>query len=367
MTTLLLYSLVFSFSIYWVSILEKKELKLNIISFKNCNLYKYFIYISVIPIIISGERYNVGTDFQAYLSIYQDISSKNIVELINLSKYLEPLYVLLNKLSTFISFGSEKGVFYAASSLIFASLYIGILAYRKQTEFSIGLSYLIFFCMFFPLTLNIQRQMIAVMIVFIAYRFLLSNEPIKYIFLVLIASGFHSTALIMLPVFLFNILNKKIVKLFYIIILLSPIIIQLGIPIIQNLELFGKYFERYNLFDFQGISLFRLGELFLLIFPIILNRKTIEETNPEIVKIYPVLFISLPLLIIGGYEPWANRLIYYVMILQVYFHPVVVSSQKRDLNKRVWLLLFLVYYVCYFILKFMIVGNEGIFPYKIGL
>lgn len=366
MTTLLLYSLVFCCSIYWSVRLEKKDCILENISFGNHYLYLYFFLISIVPIILSGERYNVGTDFQTYLSIFEDINSRNILELIRLSKFLEPMYVVINKISAILFFESGKSVFYVTSILIFGFLYIGILGYRKEIKLSIPLSYLIFFCSIFPLTLNIQRQLLAVMIVFIAYRYLLRNETIKFIVMIFIAASFHSTALIVLPLFLFGILNKKVVKIIYITMILSPVFISLGIPLIQKIEFFGKYLERYSLSEYHGISIFRTGEVFLLTLPIIINRKLLEEKFNGIVRLYPVLLLSIPLLVIGGYEPWANRLIYYITILQVVIHPIVLTVQKNPKNKKIWLWIFISYYICYFILKFVIVGNEGIFPYRIN-
>lgn len=363
MGSLLVYVFVFVISIFAVYRFENKTSEYNLIYYSKKEFYYNFLLISIVPIILSGERYNVGTDFQSYISIYKDIQNKNIIELVRLSRFLEPLYIFINKSVSLFFASNFKGIFYLIAIIIFFCLFSGVLNYRKNYVFSISLSYLIFYCAFFPMTLNIQRQMIAVFIVFIAYKYLLSEEPLKYIALIFLAAGFHNTSLIMLPLFLFGLLNSKIKNISYFFISITPLFILLLFPLVQNIELLGKYLEKYSIDSYQGVSIFRIGEMIIFLLPLLINNKLILARYPKIINLMPVILWSFPLITIGGFEPWANRLIYYITVLQILLHPLVVSVQPTKEKKKAWLYIFVVYYISYFLLKFMIVGNEGIFPY----
>ncbi len=62
-------------------------------------------------------------------------------------------------------------------------------------------------CFFFPQTLNITRQSLAVAIILLGYQYIVERKLIRYLLIVFIASGFHISALLALPLYL--LINKK--------------------------------------------------------------------------------------------------------------------------------------------------------------
>lgn len=143
-------------------------------------------------------RVNIGYDYLSYIKIFEGIGSTyNFIDLFSLP--YEPGFTLLTWLMTLVV--SSPTVMYGVySALIFVPIAVGIYWYVKPSE-----AWLSTWCYvaltYFYSSMNFIRQNLALGLVFLSYRFLRSRKPIPYFLLVLLASCFHRTALIMIPVY----------------------------------------------------------------------------------------------------------------------------------------------------------------------
>lgn len=147
----------------------------------------------IVPIwFVMGLRYNIGTDYRAYETIFR------ISVLYNENIYnMEPGYYYLNRIAGSIS-GNPQIIFFLVSFLIVifffkglernnGNMYYGVLTF-------IGMGYYFY-------AMNIQRQYIAMMIMLYAFSFLEKKKIKQYIVCAAIAAGFHSAGIIWIPVY----------------------------------------------------------------------------------------------------------------------------------------------------------------------
>lgn len=169
----------------------------------------YFLVPIIIVSLIAGFRFQVGTDWETYKGYYEDflkggMSWENI-------KYstLEPLYLILNKVIAL--FNVNYQVFFTI--IMFLHL---ILLYKSFDRYPVLLPFGLFFYIttFFFMSLNIQRQTLAICIFFYSLRYIFDHKFFKYCICISIATLIHYSSIILLPVYFlstnfFNFLNKR--------------------------------------------------------------------------------------------------------------------------------------------------------------
>lgn len=175
-------------------------------------------WVSLIPImlasIILGCRYDVGVDFPTYLEYYKEIERH--------TGYIpfEVGYDYINRLCSSLGFG-----YYVVLGItVFIQLsffYLGLDKHRFLLPYAI----LFFFLtgqLFFQL--NVVRQAMSSMIFLFAIRFIENREFVRYTVVILFASLFHNSSLLLLPVYIFGLYKysswleeRKIAILLYII------------------------------------------------------------------------------------------------------------------------------------------------------
>lgn len=142
---------------------------------------------------IVGLRWNVGIDYPAYY----DLLTGNNLEDIQLGR-LE----LIPRLS--IEYIKEHGIPFYVWFIIMAFLQMFFLLKTFGKDLKVFVVWGVFFYLTgqLALAMNIIRQATAVTIVLYAYSFLYQNKYIKYLIWIVIASLFHTSALIGIPVML---------------------------------------------------------------------------------------------------------------------------------------------------------------------
>lgn len=169
----------------------------------------YFLLPIVIISLIMGFRFQVGTDWETYKGYYEDFLKGGMSwESIKYST-LEPLYLILNK--TIALFNIRYQGFFT----IIMSLHL-ILLYKSFDRYSFLLPLGLFFYIttFFFMSLNIQRQTLAICIFFFSLRYIFDRKFLKYCICISIATLIHYSSIILFPVYFlsshfFNFLNRR--------------------------------------------------------------------------------------------------------------------------------------------------------------
>lgn len=132
----------------------------------------------------SAIRYNVGTDYPAYINIYSDLGSHD---------YLEPGFYALNLVLEWLGF--------PAQSIIVVSAFLFIVFAMSAPINNRGwIIYLSFLLVAYLFSFNGVRQAIALSIGMLSLRFFIQRRDLWFISSVLIGASFHASILILLPI-----------------------------------------------------------------------------------------------------------------------------------------------------------------------
>ena len=163
---------------------------------------KYWLlvtFFSALPLIyIAAIRYNVGADYAAYYRYYI-----NILSGANKQGRYEVLYFLVNEIVSFFHC-SAPWLFGCTAALFLMPIYKRIITDSPYPYMSIflllGMTYYFYF-------LNGTRQMIGAAFLLLSVPFIEKRRFFPFLILVLIATGFHSTCIVFIIVYLLVYMN----------------------------------------------------------------------------------------------------------------------------------------------------------------
>ena len=210
--------------------------------------YIFPITIALIISLFAGLRNDsVGTDVNVYAKPVLEITYNYGIETLIKSNSVEILYILLAYLVSWIK--GDLGVFLFFSQLIPIFFYLLFLN-KEKNNLSLSTGVLAYVTVFMGISLNIMRQAIAMGITIFSYTYIKKRNLKKFILTIFIATNFHVTALIFLPLyFIYGLKNKKfdylakllIISIFIIMIVFFDNLFTLAINI-------GLLPSKYNLF-----------------------------------------------------------------------------------------------------------------------
>ncbi len=192
-------------------------------SYKNYTSKIIFYFTIVFIFLFVSFRYEVGADWGNYLFWYEYSSKQSLREIIHGS---DPAYNLLNYLSNYLGYSDTILVNTISSFLVLFFLTKTALKLEK---------YWLVILVYFPyhllvVSMNYNRQAVAISISLWAFCKLLENKFFQFTFLIFLAALFHQTAitlLLFLPVLLsIKFQLSKVFNIFYIII---SLILLLGL------------------------------------------------------------------------------------------------------------------------------------------
>ena len=254
--------------------------------------YKIFLFLSflIMALVLGFRGNNVGEDTQMYLSIanateglsFMDILSEFpestwSVDIHGYHNKVETFYLLFNKLIIILT-GEAQWI------LIITALIscFGFAKFIYDNSSDIFISTYVFLCeSIFMNAFNITRQTLAMSIAINSYTCIKNKEYIKALFLILIASLFHKSALIYLFLFLIFIMNNKGISSKYI--LIGCIVITQSIPILYKIVMkFSPYYASYFQDGFwkasaNGIIILWIFEWCMLAYMCFKGIKNIDE------------------------------------------------------------------------------------------
>lgn len=140
--------------------------------------------------IFYGIRYNVGVDHLAYLEHYQTLYG---------TERFEPVFLWITQSL------NELGVHYTIYFALLAFIQIFFIVYSLKEERYL-LPFLVislFMGQFFWHWMNAIRQDIAACIYVFAVIFIVERKPLKFLFFILLAIGFHKSSILLLPTYFF--------------------------------------------------------------------------------------------------------------------------------------------------------------------
>lgn len=366
------YILIFALVLFLISLSERLESKYKVLS-----RIIAVIAIVILSLFAGFRNENVGTDVLVYVKPYliymHNLGFKWAYQ--NLSS--EILYICLTWIIDVIG-GNINTLLFVITFIISFLVYQYAINNRKETD--VVLTYAVYLFIYFGITLNLVRQSIAMAIILYSMKYLRKNDAGKYLLCVLIASGFHSTAIIMLPLYLiYRFIGTQyelIIK--FLISGVSIVCVACSKTLIKYMYMLSNkytvgYINRYlsNVINFNWLWEF-IKILFLAIMLIFLRYDYNKKDNKYEKKYFEfcrfLLILDFIFFQLGAIFTFSERFSYYFMIISYsYLLPCLIDSFKMKGKKEKIFGKIIVYFGLnvYFYVVFKILAVSSIIPYML--
>lgn len=308
---------------------------------KNNGRFLAVIAVVLLSLFASLRDVSIGTDVQYYLVGHFDVAGAYSGRFLDYFNYMfitqesEPLYVVLQYIGKNI-FNSIHFVMFVIAIITNVFIYLGLKL--KSTEIKVSFGWFIYCLLFFNTSLNILRQSCAIAIVW--YLIIAFSEKQitikKYVMLLLIAFGFHRTALfvgIALTILMWGFQNNKILftRIASIIVALFPLLFHFILPLLINFRFLPvKYMLYFSRLNSNQSSVFLDAFIYMLptvLFTIIyFKKKKKEKRNLLFYLVSGITSICCAL----ASNLLISRLSYYFVIFFCYSVPF----SSRLINKK---------------------------------
>lgn len=324
----------------------------------------------IMPAVISGLRYEVGTDYQTYISIYDTLASSNLVDYLSNNVHsIELGFFGIIKFAYFMHLGTP--LMLGTASLL--TLVFTLKGLKRLQLKRIGLVYFSYLVIMFPFTFNGVRQGIAISILFFAFTYALERRLFLYILWTLFAALFHLSALFMLPLYLVPkyVKPRALIGAIEALIKIAPLALVLVASMtiilsgsqILTLPAFQKYTEYFTTDSGTGMGQYFVTCLSFLL-AASLSRKLVKQES----RVGVFLALSLLSVIIATLGLTSHAI--YRMSLYLSIYSVIIMSTYPDifsdrLGKRVATVFVVVYPILYFLITYGLYNTGEVVPYRL--
>lgn len=354
MESLFLYLFSFMLAALCAQIVENKTAAIEEIPVWKQVIYSSFIMLA--PIIIACLRQDIGIDYSIYEVKFNSIHNSSLLEYYENQGSYEYLNKPLVDLGYWLT-DDIRGAFAIYAILTFVIYEMSLLNFRRDTSLSIGTLILLF--LLYSASLNIVRQSLSIAIVFYSIKYVIKRDIKRFIVLILIATGIHSSAFIaILFYFLYSKKSSRKEKIIKLLIVFSPLIIFTGLTVLSHFIIFERYFESYDTSnnDISASYVLKMPVLILLL----LSYRRLKRIDISSLFYY-IYVMEWTLLFTASIFKWAFRLSYYSYMGQIIL--LAMASKKGMQNAWFYKFASVLWFLLYFYVLFYIWGRDGIFPY----
>lgn len=348
---------------------------ITIIVFCFMNIYKNkkgkipFLLNTIIPVMIliifAGIRYGIGTDYKQYQILYENTANSS--EYIAEFSSNEYGYIFLMK------FFNILHIDYNTFLIIIEAITLIIFTYSiKKMSIEFSISFLAFICLgLYGNTFNIIRQMLAAAIISIGIPYIQERKLKKFIIVIVIASLFHISSIIMIP--LYYLFTREYKKVFLAII--PGIILVLNIlgitshiySFIMKLNIIpSKYIVLYTNGKFTEMKFDTIYTVIITIIYYIyyftyINRIDYTKINHK-EKIFNNIFFIFVLNVLIANNIWIlYRIFILYQIIIVFVIPKIIIQFKKNQKQIVKMFMIIVLLIIY---GYVTNSQNGILPYE---
>ena len=327
------------------------------LSYKERNKIALFSFFFILTLMIMLRHKSVGNDTVNYIYFFKDYSMVSWDSIGKLG--IEFGYGLFNKL---ISVFTQNPQVFLAIIAVVVSMTIYPTYKRLCVDSSLTI---VLFCTMstFVMMFSGIRQMLAIGIGFVAYKFTHEKKVIPFLIAVMVAMSFHISAFMLL--FMYPMYHAKITKKW-----LFIVVPFLGIIFVFNKPIFGILsiiLERYTEYNtsieptgaYTMLILFVMFAIFAFIIP---DEKKLDS---EVIGLRNFLLLSVALQMFAPLHSLAMRMNYYYIIFIPLLIPKIIEA-RNDKWKQLAIMgrhVMVVFFLVYFFISIRGDGNLNVFPY----
>lgn len=302
---------------------------------------------TVIIILVVICRYDIGYDYHTYYKLIEE-QNRELIEFL-----FSPLSAFLADIAIYFNTPHLIFILFGLPTFIFTFLCLD----RYTRNYS--LSVFIFICLFLFSFLSIIRQALAISICFYAYRYIVDRKLLKYIVLVVLASLFHSSALVALCLYWLPGFKIKTLIVLSVLFLIAKTLL---LNFLLSFELYTAYLSEDGMVPKGGIFIQYFYMLLLLFCYLIRNNKK-QDANDDLFKI---VFVGTVLVLIFG-PHLGDRIAQYFYIYYTILIPSILYTQPykyRIYFTKLFYFLFIMYFCLMLSFPFIKGTHSFYIPYK---
>lgn len=325
---------------------------------------RFLFWLSILlPVIISGYRYGIGTDYFNYERIYYNLGlSDDLIGNIGNTR-LEPGWVVFNYLIK-IMFDDVRYVFLASSLLIWLFNFKAI--YDNRKYISIGIAVLILLTTLYNPSFNMVRQSLAMAIIMLSIKPIIDKRPIKFYIIILLAMSFHYTAIIFLPAYwIVNNASQATALAKRTFVIIGSIFLIFITPTLMEFLTSFEFLSYYSHYELELESL-GVGNIIIkspIILLIVFNLKKLYEKNNPMQLFIILYFIGLILEFYGYFAQYINRIALFYEMIQIFILAAIIKSQTNKYEKLIYSSLVVAYFIGWFTYRIIILNHHQTIPY----
>lgn len=318
----------------------------NTISYSRISLGAFLIML-----IFIGLRNGVGRDYPAYYSDFFYTDLYDFGSSISKYKYEYGFYAIVY-ISRFLRLGPQ--MIFIISAII--TLFLFFRLFRKYYEYLPCAILIFFIALPYGFIINGLRQGIAIFLFLNAIEYLEKDENIVkdiicYIFWILLASLFHTSAVFLISLVLFKL--ERVKKMFNSIVLcliaISGLLFNmfgLGDFVLPTIDTGGGYsygaMMESEMFVVQseGLSIGKLLSLIVYLVPLLYYNK-IKQIYPSFSIYFIMLSIGSLIFFMFPNNMLTIRVSYYFLFSELYVFPILqkylINHSKIPINRIIWI------------------------------
>lgn len=287
-------------------------------------------------------RYDFGSDYQNYYIGFLNLNKYTYINYLDDSFHFEIGWLLLNRL--FGNFGFFSMVIFLAAFNCIVYYHV-IKKYVPVRYYWLAIFIYLFDPKFMLIHASAMRQSVAIAIFLLSIEYIYKRDLIRYLLCIGIAWLFHSSALILLPVYFIGYLNWKINNIWgNVIFLIFISLFIFGNIISPGLYfLIGNYFEGYEAYIGTVAEIGSgVGIIFMSMFFIfIIYFSRFQEKQKKIffyIAIIGFMFIPLGLLV-----AMISRASMYFTPATIVVYPILMSNIKKPFQKFIFVFILMIF------------------------
>ena len=294
---------------------------------------KAFLWVgSVILAVITGMRHSItGSDTSTYIRSFKQFRKLPWDKVISeIYDYYEIGYRAIIKIIGYIT--DNENVFFLIVALFFA-FSLGIFITRNSKNRFMSLI-LYFTVGAFSFQVSGIRQSLAMTILLFSFEYIKERKLVKFLITVFIASLFHKSAVVIVPMYFLAYIKMNIVS-FVMFAIGGGVICVYVIPLMQ---LFQKITNRYEVYAPIGFSGGGFVVILMYIITIVVSymyMNSLEKQNKHNVFFFNMAFVSLLLYILRYFIGIAERISFYYQFAFIILLPNVIEAIPDDKTRRI--------------------------------
>lgn len=316
-------------------------------------------------VLVSGLRYRVGTDFQTYALMYKLAGNYgSIWEIFGFGAKkaaVDPGFTALIWLMNFIT--KDPQIMYFTVAVVTCSFILkGLVEFGRPFELSV---FLFLGTYHYYASFNGIRQYMVAAVLFWAVRYVISGSWKRYMSIVLLCSLFHSSALIMIPVYF--LVRKRawspaifgLSALFLLMTFLYQKFISLFVVVLENSS-YGHY-EKWLMTNTNGMNVVKIAVLLLPLFLAFCYRERLRKLWPDIDVIVNFCLLGLLFGLLATKDFIFARFNIYFGLYQMILIPYFVRIFDEKSNALIYIAII----VCYFLYSYLLMPvDSSVLPYR---